>query len=393
MFPEAELILAIAKEVVYGKGEPALSLIKKGNINWQSFKDMLSYHGLAVFAYASLKNNFSLLPPDLVKSLEATYNYYLMHTAYLEQKFLDLAAVFEEKNITLVPIKGMALLEDLYADYPLRPSTDIDVLVAKNDLEKAVEILEEQGFTKELGGLKESYWRQKQYHLIFSKKEPGSFNLIIELHWDLDYPRQKYSLLPEMWSRLRSLTVHDRTIKTLSVEDTFFSLALHLRHFGNILCLRDACDIARLLNKYARSFDWEYVLGQSKKSAVCSTVYFALCQANFFLRIDIPADLGKRLGLPAWKRKIIRYFIEKNTFLLNQSAQGKNLYLKAHFLLYDNFWEPISYILNIPLEQFAKFYGLNSYAKRTKFLYQWRFLYMPTRYVGKILKGKPNGIA
>jgi len=379
MTPESKLILAIAKGVVCNQNNKAASLIKNNNIDWARLKEGLAYHGLVCFAYLSLKNQLSLLPQDLVSVLEATYYYHLRHSAYLEHEFLNLYTAFEDKNILLIPIKGVALLEDLYADFPIRPSTDIDVLVKEEDVGQGAKILEDLGFKKELEGLKESYWRKKQYHLVFMKKERSSSSLIAELHWDLDYRRKRRQLLPNIFKRLREFTIQNKKVKLLSVEDTFFSLALHQRRFGNVLALRDACDIARLLNKYALTFDWNYVLEASQKAKVCATIFFSLCQINLLLEFKIPQFVWKKLNVPAWKRKLIQRFIKKNTFLGDQVRQTKNLYLKTHFLLYDSLWEPIDYILNIPPEQFAKFYGLQCYTNKADLFYNNRMFYIPLK--------------
>ncbi len=382
---ESELILAIAREVVCSQRNKVMPLIKEdNNIDWPKLKEGLTYHGLFCFAYLSLRDSPFLLPERLVNALRATYYYYLKFSFYLEREFLNLFGVFEEKGIALVPIKGVALLEDLYAEYPVRPSADIDVLVREEDLDQAAVILEELGFKKELGGLKESYWRQKQYHLIFVKRNKEGFSLIVELHYGLDYRRNK-KLLPDIFGRLREFPMQNRRVKLLSVEDTFFALALHQRRFGKALALRDVCDIARLLNKYTLTFDWEYVLTEAGNSQICATVFFVLCQANFLLGADIPQHVWEGLKIPAWKKRIIRRFIEKNTFLEGQNAQSKNLYLKEHFLLYDTFWEPIDYIWKIPQEQFAKFYGLKPYDKKTDFFYRNRLLYIPSKAVFNLI--------
>ena len=94
MTPESELVLAIAKETVFGEKDRIAALIKKGDINWTGFKNSLTYHGLTCFAYLGLKKFFSFLPKDLIKALESTYHYYLMYATYLEQEFLALHRVF-----------------------------------------------------------------------------------------------------------------------------------------------------------------------------------------------------------------------------------------------------------------------------------------------------------
>jgi hypothetical protein len=381
--PETALLLAIAREVVFRRKQEAIpALLKNDRIQWPQVKDSLAYHGLASFAYLSLKEYFSFLPEGLVAALETSFCRILKDTAYLEKRFLALADAFEKKGIALVPIKGMALMEDLYAQCPVRPSVDIDILVQEKDVDRGGAILEEIGFKKDLEGLKESYWRQEQYHFIFTQeKKDGHPFLIAELHWGLDYPRGKGPVLAQIFNRLRDFSVSGRRIKLLSPEDTFFSLALHQRRFGQALALKDVCDMARLLNKYQADFDWEYVLKESKNSRLCSTVYFALYQVKSFFGADIPEKAWAGLEVPFWKKNLIRNFIEHNTFLDNQPNKAKNLYLKAHFLLYDSFWEPIEYILNIPKEQFAKFYGLKQYDKKTDFFYKFRIVFISLRVI------------
>lgn len=371
---EADLVLGIAKDVVFGSNGSILQLVEKDGIDWQSFRSSISYHGLAPFAYTSLKGYLSILPQALSKTLEATYYYSMAHISGLQQKFLEIYDAFENKGIDFISIKGVALLEDLYPEYPVRSSTDVDVLVKEKDLDKAIKILEGQGYSKNLEGLKESYWRNKQYHFVFVRDKKKGFSPIVELHWDLDYPRYRRRILPQMFDRLRQADMQDIKVKLLSAEDTFFGLALHQRRFGIALSLRDVCDTARLLNKYKSSFDWDYVLNESKRAKVCSAVFFALCQVKLFFSIDAPEYVWEGLNVSRWKRRMIQRFIDKNTF--SQDINSKNLYLKAHFLLYDNLWEPVDYILNIPQEQFAKFYGLSAYDKKTSLFYRYRLCYI-----------------
>ena len=374
---ESKFLISIAEEIVSNRDSKDFSYIDRDNINWVAVKNYLSYHGLAPLAYVVLRKYFSLFPKELTSTLEATYGHYLIYVARAEKSFLNLCETFQDRGITLIPIKGMALLEDIYVKYPVRSISDIDVLVKEEEVDKASKILEEQGFKKNLEDLKEEYWRQKQYHLVFIKKESDNSNLIVELHWNIDYPRKGRQLLTKMFYRLRDSLIQNKNVKLLSIEDTFFVSALHQRRLGSALSLKDVCDMALLLNKYKSDFDWKYVLDESKMCRINSTVYFALYQVKFLLKIDIPEYVWKGLKVPVWKRWLIRHFIENNTFLAGQRNDNKSLYLKTHFLLYDSIWEPMEYIFNIPQEQFAKYYNLEPYSKKTGFFYNFRLLYMP----------------
>jgi hypothetical protein len=371
---ESKLALAVIKHIVYGRNNGIESLIKNENINWPEFKKILIYHELLPFAYRALKDFFSLLPRDIVKTLSATYYHYLNYNLFLEQLFLNLHRVFKEKDMPFIPLKGMSLLQDLYAGYPVRMARDMDVLIRKKDIEQAEQILKSSGFKKELGGLKENYWLKKQYHYIFTKGQTDGGLLIIEIHWDIDYPRKKNGFVPGIFDRLRPFQIQDKTIELLSPEDTLFVLALHQRHFGKSLSLKYACDTALLLNKYGQGMDWDYVLNQSEKNKTRASLFFTLYQAKFWLNTAIPEKIWRDLSKKIPRREKIKKFTAKNTFSVNKNSQ--NLYLKTFFLLYDTIYEPIIYILNIPLEQFAKFYDLKPYTKKTAFLYHFRMLYI-----------------
>ncbi len=376
--PESELVLLIAREVACDKRIGGIKdLINLQALDWGKFKNLITYHELFPFAYLSLKDCHSLLPQDLIEFLKSNYYFSLMRSLYLSREFLRVLNSFEQARITLLPIKGIALLMDIYPQRLSRPMVDIDILVKEEELLRAEGLFYDLGYRKELYGLKEKYWRERQCHIVFYKKEPDGFSPPIELHWALDFRRKNSQILPGIWNRVRRIQIDGREIKLLSPEDTFFSLALHGRRFGKTLCLKNACDGALVLSKYGRTFDWDYLLRESRRGKMCSSIFFFLSQIKFLLNVDMPKHVWRSLDIPAWKRKLIRQFIKRNIFLATSNFSPKNLYLKSHFLLYDSLWEPIDYILNIPKEQFSKYYSLKPYEKKTDFLYKNRLFYIP----------------
>ena len=121
------------------------------------------------------------------------------------------------------------------------------------------------------------------------------------------------------------------------------------------------------------------------RPAPCA-LFFILSQAKLLFELNIPQYVWRELNLPTYKRMLIQKFIEKNTFLSNKKILNKNLYLKSHFLLYDSLWESIGYIFDIPKEQFAKYYGLEPYDKKTNFLYRNRLFYITFKLIFNLQK-------
>ncbi|MBL7068585.1 MAG: nucleotidyltransferase family protein [Candidatus Omnitrophica bacterium] len=379
---EERLVLLSTKRALgLSKEENALEgLLNSHAVDWQRFKGLMSYHETAPHAYAGLKKYAHLIPHEFMQLLKNTYTYNTYRNTHLLREFLCLSKAFERDGVPMAPIKGISFLNDIYADSSLRPMTDIDILTHEKDVQRSETILTRLGYKEEFLGLKEQYWKERQYHITFFKDKRAGFPVMLELHWALDYKRQRDVSLP-LWSRLRESKVNGQRLRLLSPEDALFSLALHNRRFGKALCLKNVVDLVMLLKKY-EAFDWDYVLSEARAKGTLTTLYFILSQAEIFLGFVPPALSRKGFGIPPWKRRAIRSFIEKNTFLTPRiEKNAKGLFLESHFLLYDGLWEPIDYILKIPQEQFAKFYGLKPYDRKTKFLYNYRLCYMPFRLV------------
>jgi len=373
---EVKLVLEILRQRYGDNKSPFIDASHLEDINWPLLIKMLRYHKLIPFSYLFFKHSSFTLSKKIKDIFEKKYSFVLSRNIRFQEEFLRLHHIFTKEGVGILPIKGLALLADLYNRYPVRPMTDMDILVKEEGLEKAEIILENSGYKKHLGKGSYSYWRKQNCNIPFKKKKE---NWLLELHFTLGLKRYSSFILPDLWKRIRPFEINGTKIELLSPEDTLFSLALHQRRFGVPLCLKNTLDIALLLHKYRGKFDWHYVLEEAKKGKMRLTIFFALLQAELLLHTEIPLIVWKELRVSGWKRKLIKRVIEKDTFSAEPFSQLKHTYLKTHFLLYDSFWEPISHILHITREEFAKFYNLTLYAPETETLYKIRFLYLPWR--------------
>ena len=375
---EARLLLDIVQKRIESRNTPFINLDDFKRINWPLLTRMIVYHELASFAYIYFKDSSFILPGGLMDFLKKGYYLALLQNSYFEQEFFRLNRIFTENDLAVVPIKGLALLQDIYKQCPVRPMVDMDILVKEDELAKAENIITKLGYKEYLGNGSYSYWRNNNCNIPF-KKERGGW--VLELHFALDSKMFNGIILPDLWKRLRASEINKNKIRLLSPEDTLFSLALHQRRFGKRLSLKNTLDVALLIDKYQNNFDWDYVLKEAGSGRMCSTVFFVLFQAKVILGAAIPEFVWKALKVPFWKRGLISRLINKYTFSSHSFNKAKYVYFKSFFLLYDSLWEPVSHILHITHEEFAKFYNLPLYAPETKKLYKARFLYMPYRLV------------
>ncbi|MFA5390917.1 MAG: nucleotidyltransferase family protein [Candidatus Omnitrophota bacterium] len=352
-------------------------------MDWEKFKALIAYHELYPFVYAAIKKSAWPISGDLEKFLDHHYYLTLMRAQNFWQEFLTIAEAFRAEKATMAPIKGISSLADIYRDKPFRPMADIDILVKEEEFTKARGILSNLGYEADLGDLREEYWLKKHCELTFSKKKQNRSG-VVDVHFRLDAKRSNAFILPHLWERTREISMDGHTVRLLSQEDQLFCLALHQRRFGGKgFCLKNVFDLAMTLEKFGNAFDWDYVIREAQAWKMRAAVFFILFQAKSLFDATVPESVWKRMNIPYYQRGMTVKLIEKYALPSRSSDKNKELYLKMQFILFDGFLETIGNLVNIPLEQFAKFYGLRPYEKKTEFFYRFRFFYIPIAFLCK----------
>lgn len=377
MNPESKLLKYIVKEIIYGGYASSISkALQSPEINFSRLKNLLLYHELAHFLYV-IVNKYSFLPEDFFIFLREIHFQQLSHYMRLSDELLKITEEAKHKKLIIIPIKGFSYPERYYKRFGFRPLVDIDLLVRNNGFENAVSLLQGLGYKKRLLGATENYWKTKQCHIAFIKEQEES-KIILELHWALDFKRNKTEVLPALWDRLHKNKLDKNEFYLMGPEDTLISLALHQRRFGKMLNLKYICDAGILLEK--ENLDWDYIRRSAYTGRFRASLFFFLAQIQIVLDKNLSEHLDT-LYIPFWQKKSIFAIITKYTYSSHKDFILSYLYLACHFLLYDNIVESISYIIKIPQEQFAKFYRLPLYARQTKFCYRLRFIYIVYRLI------------
>ncbi|MDD5565670.1 MAG: nucleotidyltransferase family protein [Candidatus Omnitrophica bacterium] len=373
---EEKLVLETARWVLDNQGSRLPGLLSCEKLDWHYYWNLLDFHELYPFANICLGKDGGDVPSDTKEFLQTRSRANAIYQFYVWNEFIRIAKIFLEKDLDFIALKGIAFMAmGLYGDYAWeRPMIDMDILVRQEQLARFTDTLEGLGYRKHLMGLRESYWRNRGYHLAFVRQEPGTVPSMIELHWAFDVKR-KNRILPFLWERVHRETKEGIPIATLSAEDTLFSLALNQRHYGRTLCLKHALDASLLLKKYRSILDWGYIAKESSSSGLRAALFYLLSFVRMICDEYIPGQTDEDLKPSAFKKYAIRRFIQKNTFGRKNERANKEAYLRSLFFLFDSLSEPVWYMLNVPQEKFAMFYGLDPYEKKTKILYQSRLVY------------------
>ena len=206
------------------------------------------------------------LPEEFHAFLKEKYEQAFMQNFLIKTETLSILKKLDCLQIEAIPLKGTFFAEKYFGDLGARPTSDIDLLIHSEDLEKAVAAIKELGFTKEEKRI------PGHFHHSFSKKLPHSqIPLTVELHWNLLIEQTATFQLAEFWRDAQSLTSF-QSIKQLSVYHTFYFICLHgWRH--NLDSLKYFIDIIQLIHQQLEDLDYERLLAdaadhQTKKRLV-----------------------------------------------------------------------------------------------------------------------------
>lgn len=140
------------------------------------------------------------------------------------ERLLDALA---DAGVEVTLLKGASLALDLWPDPLLRSQGDVDVLVARGDLRRAVRAAADAGLVEPAGALPIWWYRAQHFHL---KLEP-LFPMLkeVELHWRLHHPSLLVAVRHEALVARRVAVEHaGRGAFALDPLDRYLHLATHL---------------------------------------------------------------------------------------------------------------------------------------------------------------------
>ncbi|OGP62716.1 MAG: hypothetical protein A2170_14720 [Deltaproteobacteria bacterium RBG_13_53_10] len=247
-----------------------------------------------------------------------------------------------QRGVTLVVLQGMDLLNDPYEDIGLRPMTDIDLWVSREDYQELVHILEVLG-----------YERDDVYASTF-KQGSTVFDIHTHILW-ADRIRARKLLLggseEHLIGKVRTIKIEGEKALCLSPYDQVLYLSLHaFKHRAERLIW--LVDIKRLLERW-NAADWESLvrraedLGQRKTL----TYIFFLLEEVFHFRIPWDAlKLLQKRKLSPLEKKILRERVKKGALplwgpvLLFSSELGP---VKRVLFLFENLYPRIEILRQV----------------------------------------------
>lgn len=183
----------------------------------------IAHFGIAsqVYFLIQQQGRWSQVPSFFQEQLQQPYNETLYLNFFIKSQTDQLLKKFEELAIPVIPLKGVYFAETYFGHLGARGTTDIDVLVQKADLDRAIQCVKSLGYTIEQDHT------ALHFHWSLSKSLPNcSVPLTVEIHWDLLIERTSNLNMDEFWGESLQAASF-RYVRELSVYHSFYMICLH----------------------------------------------------------------------------------------------------------------------------------------------------------------------
>lgn len=255
-------------------------------------------HGLSAMVADALaeEGGSALLPPAAWGRLTTDARGQVAHG--LKHKRLTLAVLdaLAAEGVTPALLKGYALAVRLYPEQPLaRPSSDVDVLVAVDELPRARAAMKRLQLTEQhdtsLGDVFEEH-----HHLSFSR--PGA---LVEVHFRL-FSGFGGNVFDDaaLRSRYRAWQCEGRKVFLLSAEDEFIYLATHAANHS-FLRISWLVDLQRYLLREP-VLDWRRMGQDARQARFASAVAASLWLLESALEVELPPAAAEAFELRGWRK-------------------------------------------------------------------------------------------
>ena len=306
---EYRVLVAAARPV--GPATPGPEQLR--GMRWEVVAQLAEWHRLNPLLYHRLLRN-EAVPSRILEQLERAYLENAGRNLYLRSRADMLLGALASAGVRAMPLKGAALIEDVYPDAALRPMRDIDILVPASQIHQAQQTVAALGYraVSPVHGSEgdEAWMLQHHHHLPALVSEDGIF--AVELHHHVVGPGDPARFdISGFWDRSGPAGA-GRAHFLPATEDLLAHVALHFcrnRLWRSEGSLGQVADIAWIVDR--RAIDWDALVARARSDGFGPSLFLALFTARELLGAAVPPSVMATLQPPSFGPGHGRRFIER----------------------------------------------------------------------------------
>lgn len=321
---------------------------ERKDIDWNYFLKKARENAVSAIVYFRLnknKSDFPDIPQEILEELKSDYYMNATKNTLLFEELGRALEAFKKSGLPVIALKGAALAETAYGNLALRPMTDIDLLVRKEDLLRVDEELKRLGYRASDRSVNDvDFSATYLMTLDYRSHLPNSPSFHIHWHFvNSSIPNESYIRhiqMEDIWKDAEKAIISDVETLVMAPHYLLIHLSEHaLRVTHSLGKLSFLCDINQAINFYRERLDWERLIKESFKFKLNHMVYFNLYFTSQFLGAKIPERVLSELRP---KRLTLGERVFMNSVSNNNHVRGLS-YL-VHLAMNEGFFRKMKFV-------------------------------------------------
>jgi hypothetical protein len=223
--------------------------------------------------------------------MKGIYRYFLYKNNLIIHKSKNMLEALNNHHIPFIVLKGASLLASYYDDRALRPMSDMDILVHKEDVYKAIQVLSDLGWHSKSN--KDVALNINSRNAMGFKNDEG---FEIDIHWHVIYQCCWDGADKCYWNNTEEAMLTDMKVRILSPTLLLLHTCAHGIRWNEMSAIRWITDACKIIEKRGRDIDWQllYREAEEKRLVYCLKRAMDILKEEF--SVTIPEDFIKLIN-------------------------------------------------------------------------------------------------
>jgi len=372
---EHKFVLNCAKNYFNHNLESELQIALKHISNWDILLKFANEHCLIPIVLGELRKFDSVhIPKEFLDEINKRFRESAIYNFILESELLKVIDEFNKNGLKTIPFKGVIISELLYGDLLIRPFSDLDLFIGKEDFLKANKLLLNLNYLPQfdINSISINNYFENIYFSNYIHKDS---NIAIDLQWSIERTNYSFSLtLDKLINQPESIVLNGKNMKTFSYDDLLILLSIHgSKHNWSTLIW--IIDIAKLLTS-SYSYDWNRILDKCIELKCKRMLLVGILLSKSLFDINVPEIIMSHINSDNKVHKLSEEIVRS---LFDYKKTNNFNYFSPYIRSMDSYKDKVNFFINLikptPLEY--RIMSLPQYM---------HFLYYPIRFVRVILK-------
>ncbi len=323
--PEHELLLCCARTGQESENAARIRFLAGQKLDWPYFRTIAQRNRVVPLVFESLRQFAGTAPAEDLEWFRSAYCENAGRNLFLGSCLVHILATLEAASIPAIPIKGPVLAVTAYGNLALRQIADLDILVCRVDLDRAIDVAVSNGYrwNHPSGKKVRPICLPNQYHCTLINDRAN----VIELHSELTGKHYCFPLsTDELFQRTHTVRFLGSEVRNLSPEDLLVYLCMHgAKHSWS--ALEYVCSVAEVIRN-STGLDWEAVERLVRRLRTERIVALGLRLSEDLLGIQPPRSVGAHASKDRALEPLVAQ-VKRNLFLM---ADKTSEYVEAPWL-------------------------------------------------------------